>query len=239
MSSIIVIILAFADKMMPPDPHHFFTPMKYTWLFANVISTFYKAAWDFMMDWGLFWNLRGEKTSILRNDTLFHPLAYFAAILFNLIVRTSWILALLLRVFFEKSPTWVSLLLIGAEIFRRFIWNIFRLELEQLSEGYRVVNDLPLPFAHGALPHVDLDSVHKPDPAKDKPWIEWLKSKWLRNVNSPKKSSFFSLREEMPVPFEVTAEMRDQIQTNNTPTVYISPESSVNTPGEETDALLK
>lgn len=43
---------------------------------------------------------------------------------------------------------YTDIILVSLEIFRRFIWNIFRLENEQLSniDQYRVTNDIPLRF---------------------------------------------------------------------------------------------
>lgn len=72
----------------------------------------------------------------------------------NTFLRFLWIIILILNVLYLDTmrrlgvTLYVDIVLGCIELFRRFVWNIFRLENEQLSniDQYRVTMDVPLPF---------------------------------------------------------------------------------------------
>jgi hypothetical protein len=141
LSSIIPICLAFAERMTITDDLHW-NKWRIWWLLANLISTVYKYAWDIIRDWGLFSNIRDTKNVLLRNQLLMEPIWYYIAIVTNLVLRCSWLIVLLLRSNITMGPSaveWISWLVILLELFRRFIWNIFRVELEHINTANKEV----------------------------------------------------------------------------------------------------
>jgi hypothetical protein len=64
---------------------------------------------------------------------------------------------------------WLPWIVIFFELFRRFIWNVFRLENEHLNnvEGYRIVHDVPLPFE---VTNKGLHEMHKTNLQIPKSW---------------------------------------------------------------------
>ena len=65
-------------------------------------------------------------------------------------LRFAWIPFVLIHYLYHGKMNlfWIDLVIASLEIFRRFIWNIFRIENEFLNNigEYRPVRDLPLPF---------------------------------------------------------------------------------------------
>jgi len=116
------------------------------YLFSKTISTFYALAWDLKMDWGFFAANAGENT-LLREETVYpSTLYYYLAMAEDIILRLLWVVGLIL-----KQTTGVPHELIGsvqqiAEVFRRFVWNFFRLENEHLNNcgQFRVVRDISI-----------------------------------------------------------------------------------------------
>jgi len=116
------------------------------YLFSKTISTFYALAWDLKMDWGFFAANAGENT-LLREETVYpSTLYYYLAMAEDIILRLLWVVGLIL-----KQTTGLPHELIGsvqqiAEVFRRFVWNFFRLENEHLNNcgQFRVVRDISI-----------------------------------------------------------------------------------------------
>ncbi len=161
-TNFIPVILAFVQSLVSPGNN--WGPLKIVWLITNVFVTVYKLVWDYYKDWGLFQSWKNDQHEpFLRPNLLYPPVMvrmfdnwltiwqYYIAIIENLILRFFWVILLLIRSFTPIDPITNEWLLFGVtlfEIFRRFVWNIIRLENEQLNnmEGYRVVHDVPLPF---------------------------------------------------------------------------------------------
>lgn len=107
------------------------------------------------------------KTPIgLRSRLLFHAAWYYIAMVLNFVLRCSWILIFVLRLVFGKQLDkyqWIFFLIILAGLFRRFVWNIFRLEVEQVMniEEYRAVRVMPLPYASMSLKQDDSTTNHQ------------------------------------------------------------------------------
>lgn len=71
------------------------------------------------------------------------------AIVLNLILRILWTLTISpASIGIFLNPIFFAAILSGFEIFRRGMWNLIRLENEQLNnmEKFRVVRDIPVPI---------------------------------------------------------------------------------------------
>ena len=158
-------------------------------LFFLVVNSIYCFSWDILMDWGMGVNSewvcyhdlgsgggsKGEeegggvegvgvgrqfnKRSILRPVLLFGNFWSITAIVLNFILRFSWLLR-----FYENDLSFTKdqyvLLLQFLEVFRRGVWNIFRLEWElikvtrdQLKKGREAENDV------GTVKRMDLGNI--------------------------------------------------------------------------------
>ena len=103
----------------------------------SVINSIYSYLWDIMMDWGLI-QLSMKKNAVcvcLRPRSLFFfpSFAYLLAAAVNLALRFSW-MANQLEVFRGLHATQLVLLVELLEVFRRSIWNIFRVEWEIINK---------------------------------------------------------------------------------------------------------
>ncbi|KAK8806089.1 hypothetical protein WA171_007174 [Blastocystis sp. BT1] len=100
---------------------------------AQTVYSLYALYWDIHEDWGLFRNKDIHSPwFLLRKKTLIsHPLCYHVCIWINVILRFIWIPKLLLV---HKMDEDVIYLVFGSlEVIRRGIWNIFRMENEQVN----------------------------------------------------------------------------------------------------------
>lgn len=114
------------------------------WIIAAIVSTCYTFTWDIKMDWGLLDKNAGENT-FLREETVYRSKAfYYFAMIEDLIFRLLWTLTVSvgeLEIFHSEI---LKLILSVCEVFRRFIWNFFRLENEHLNNcgQFRAVRDI-------------------------------------------------------------------------------------------------
>ncbi|XP_012162954.1 xenotropic and polytropic retrovirus receptor 1-like isoform X3 [Ceratitis capitata] len=125
--------------------YEYFFDNPFVWFFiiSNVVQTVYCLAWDMIMDFGVLKKFTGE--NIFLRDQLLYPTGfYYFAIIENFISRIFWAIKLYLyqqeyMVVFH-SNTIAS----GLEMFRRYIWNYFRLENEHLFNAgkFRAVRDI-------------------------------------------------------------------------------------------------
>lgn len=132
------------------------------WLFwvrvvFQAAASAYALVWDVWMDFGL---LQGEKISYLLRETLLfpHPAIYYAAAVIDGACRFLWVLP----VFGMVPPTLLTLyILAGTEVLRRFMWNLFRVEYEQVNNcnTLRAFSDIPLPYNAQDLFYQDMVEV--------------------------------------------------------------------------------
>lgn len=117
------------------------------WIFALCVSSVYTYTWDVKMDWGLFDANASKEYKCLREEIVYStPNFYYFAIVEDFILRFAWTLSVSLT---EVGIVHVDLMmsiLAPLEIFRRFIWNFFRLENEHLNNcgEFRAVRDISI-----------------------------------------------------------------------------------------------
>ena len=132
-------------------------------------STLYNIVWDVVMDWKLQpWNCSKQVRGLRTRRMFASPSLYYAAVAVDAVLRFGWTATLVPHWFaFESaekanslanSPTSTVIttsplvlpLVIVAELGRRAMWAIFRLESEHLhnTEGFRRVEVVPLHFDH-------------------------------------------------------------------------------------------
>ncbi|KAK9500665.1 hypothetical protein O3M35_001890 [Rhynocoris fuscipes] len=119
-------------------------PYFYLWIFASIISTCYSYTWDVKMDWGLFDNKPGDN-KFLREEVVYSYNAYYYfAIVEDLVLRFGWVLSMSLTEMGYIHAELMVAILSPLEVFRRFVWNFFRLENEHLNNcgKFRAVRDI-------------------------------------------------------------------------------------------------
>ena len=100
------------------------------WFVASFVHALYTFIWDIYCDWGL-WQL--WKGTLLRPKLLFRSKCfYFLAIVSDFFLRFAWAVKLTLAVVWQLNSDVIYTGLVIGEILRRFIWNFFRVELEQV-----------------------------------------------------------------------------------------------------------
>lgn len=127
-----MIIFANLDKSSSGtlDGH---SPFFYVWIVSSIVSSTYTYLWDIRMDWGLMDRNAGENVG-LREEIVYSPKGYYYfAILEDLMLRLGWVVSISLQEFTSVDANIVTSVLATLEIFRRFVWNFFRLENEHLN----------------------------------------------------------------------------------------------------------
>ncbi|XP_038219515.1 xenotropic and polytropic retrovirus receptor 1 [Zerene cesonia] len=140
-----------ADYENPYD-----NPFLYAWLGCQFVSSCYTYTWDVKMDWGLFTAGLQAENSLLREEIVYSVGFYYFAIVEDLVLRFIWAPAFYLTDNNIVSNETVVSVLAPLEVFRRFIWNYFRLENEHLNNcgKFRAVRDIsvaPLDSSDQAL----------------------------------------------------------------------------------------
>ncbi|CAL8395943.1 unnamed protein product [Boreogadus saida] len=118
----------------------------YLLIVFSTISSLYTLIWDLRMDWGLFDRGAGENT-FLREEIVYpHKAYYYCAIVEDVILRFAWTIQISLSTITSTHATGdiVATVLAPLEVFRRFVWNFFRLENEHLNNcgEFRAVRDI-------------------------------------------------------------------------------------------------
>ncbi|VDL97979.1 unnamed protein product [Schistocephalus solidus] len=115
-------------------------------------------SWDVIMDWGLL-DCKAKDNPGLRDELVYRFRAYYyCAILEDLIIRFAW--AVLISVIFHHITFPLTLIIL---IFRRVIWNFFRLENEHLNNcgNFRAVRDIFVtPIRKSMFVAMNKDSTH-------------------------------------------------------------------------------
>uniref|UniRef100_A0A8C8G527 Xenotropic and polytropic retrovirus receptor 1 n=1 Tax=Oncorhynchus tshawytscha TaxID=74940 RepID=A0A8C8G527_ONCTS len=118
----------------------------YLLMVFSAVSSLYTLIWDLKMDWGLFDRGAGENT-FLREEIVYPQKAYYyCAIIEDVILRFAWTIQISLTTMTNIPSVGdiVGTVLAPLEVFRRFVWNFFRLENEHLNNcgEFRAVRDI-------------------------------------------------------------------------------------------------
>ncbi|CAG9835977.1 unnamed protein product [Diabrotica balteata] len=127
------------DYATPSD-----NPYMFLWIASQVLSSTYAYTWDIKMDWGLFDKSAGEN-KFLREETVYSSkVFYYFAIVEDLILRFAWAVSLYLTENGYVGGDLMTSILAPLEVFRRFVWNFFRLENEHINNcgQFRAVRDI-------------------------------------------------------------------------------------------------
>ncbi|KAK8789372.1 hypothetical protein WA588_001257 [Blastocystis sp. NMH] len=116
---------------------------------AQTIYTLYALYWDIREDWGLLENSNvHSKWFMLREKTLIpYPFIYHLFIFADILLRFAWVTRIRTQ---KRMDEDISYLLFGTlEVIRRGMWNIFRMENEQVNNcgKFRADLDVPIPFS--------------------------------------------------------------------------------------------
>ncbi|XP_037933725.1 xenotropic and polytropic retrovirus receptor 1-like [Teleopsis dalmanni] len=119
-------------------------PWFYCWILAAIVSSCYAYTWDIKMDWGLF-DAKAGDNKFLREEIVYSSTwFYYFGIIEDLILRFAWTVSMsLIEAGYIEGDVMVTILS-PLEVFRRFIWNYFRLENEHLNNcgKFRAVRDI-------------------------------------------------------------------------------------------------
>ncbi|KAF2077760.1 hypothetical protein CYY_000947 [Polysphondylium violaceum] len=104
------------------------------WICFAITSTFYSYIWDIKKDWGLL--DRKSKNYLLRDNLIYNDkYFYYFAMISNLIMRFSWVVAADPEIFgLHSTLDILGIFLISIEIIRRGQWNFLRLEYQHIVE---------------------------------------------------------------------------------------------------------
>ncbi|XP_043225599.1 xenotropic and polytropic retrovirus receptor 1 homolog isoform X2 [Amphibalanus amphitrite] len=121
----------------------FENPYFYLFVASQLTSSIYTYTWDIKMDWGLFDKNAGDNT-FLREELVYSTQVYYFAIVEDFILRFFWAVSLVVSLVRPGVPTVLTVIAPPLEIFRRFVWNFFRLENEHLNNcgKFRAVRDI-------------------------------------------------------------------------------------------------
>ncbi|KAL0232272.1 hypothetical protein PCE1_002614 [Barthelona sp. PCE] len=108
----------------------------------GVIANSYALWWDFVMDWSVFkFKFRSFEINLANRRRIFSNSSYYCGVIIDIIIRSRFILT-------PIKHSGLYFVINIAEMTRRCIWNVFRLENEQISNTgrFRAVNSVPLLF---------------------------------------------------------------------------------------------
>ncbi|CAF3082773.1 unnamed protein product [Rotaria socialis] len=138
-------------------------PFLYVWIIASFIGATYKLIWDLKMDWGFF-DANDNENKFLREQIVYpSKFYYYAGIIQDVTFRYIWIINVFMH-FRTRSAEYADVIgfIFGLiEVFRRFIWNYFRLENEHLNNcgEFRAVRDISIAPISMRVDHGTLEDM--------------------------------------------------------------------------------
>ncbi|KAH9774004.1 phosphate transporter PHO1 [Citrus sinensis] len=118
-------------------------------LASSAVAVAMSTYWDIVMDWGLL--RRKSKNTYLRDNLVIsNKSVYFAAMVLNIVLRVAWMQLVIEFNLHSLQKMAITTIISCLEVFRRGIWNFFRLENEHLNNvgKYRAFKSVPLPFSY-------------------------------------------------------------------------------------------
>ncbi|XP_045462138.1 xenotropic and polytropic retrovirus receptor 1-like isoform X1 [Harmonia axyridis] len=131
----------YASEYVNESPN----PFLIAWFIAQMISSTYAYMWDIRMDWGLLSTMSKGDNPFLREEIVYSSVHfYYFAIVEDFLLRFLWMPAFFLTDAKIISSDLMTSITAPLEVFRRFIWNFFRLENEHLNNcgKFRAVRDI-------------------------------------------------------------------------------------------------
>ncbi|XP_053380259.1 xenotropic and polytropic retrovirus receptor 1-like [Mercenaria mercenaria] len=134
------------QKELYGDQHRQSHAFFYLWIVSAVFSSCYTLTWDLKMDWGLLDSSAGENRFLREEIVYAYKAYYYFAIVEDFILRFIWSLTVSIGEGLLVHSEILRTLLVSLEIFRRFVWNFFRLENEHLNNcgQFRAVRDISI-----------------------------------------------------------------------------------------------
>lgn len=139
-------------------------------IIVALINAVITAAWDIVIDWSLFQPSR--KNLFLRDDLYLagkrdwkdgtydskRKLVYYAAMIWDVLIRFQWVVWAIAPSTIQQSAV-TSFMVAFAEVLRRFVWVIFRVENEHVANVhlFKVSTDAPLPYPVVFNPDIDIE----------------------------------------------------------------------------------
>lgn len=126
---------------------HKVAELKAVFVTFALLNSIYTSIWDLGMDWSL--GNPYARYPFLRDVLGYRrPWVYYAAMILDPILRFSWIFYAIYSNDVQHSAI-LSFLVALAEVIRRFIWVIFRVENEHCTNvgRFRASRDIPLPYS--------------------------------------------------------------------------------------------
>ncbi|XP_078033645.1 solute carrier family 53 member 1 [Augochlora pura] len=121
-------------------------PWLWLWVISCCVNSIYSFTWDLKMDWGLLDSNAGEN-KFLREEVVYSAAGfYYFAIIEDCVLRFAWIASFVLIECGYVSSDLMTSVVAPLEVFRRFVWNFFRLENEHLNNcgKFRAVRDISI-----------------------------------------------------------------------------------------------
>ncbi|XP_054906591.1 xenotropic and polytropic retrovirus receptor 1a [Poeciliopsis prolifica] len=170
----------------------------YLLIVFSTISSIYTLTWDLIMDWGLFDRGAGENT-FLREEIVYpHKAYYYFAILEDVLLRFAWTIQISLSTMTEPHSVGniVATILAPLEVFRRFVWNFFRLENEHLNNcgEFRAVRDISVAPLNADDQTVLEQMMDQEDGVKNRSGKTWKRNHSL-SLRRPQLSSSHSKKD--------------------------------------------
>jgi hypothetical protein len=118
------------------------------WIIMACSSSLFSYSWDLKMDWGLL-EPNAPHRFLRRTIWYKNPYFYYISGVVNLMLRFMWILSISPAILNQVwRPEFFSFLIAFIEMFRRCLWNLIRVEKEQVANSsfFKAVNELNLPY---------------------------------------------------------------------------------------------
>ncbi|KAH9498993.1 Xenotropic and polytropic retrovirus receptor 1 [Bulinus truncatus] len=169
----------------------------YLWIVSAVVSSCYTYTWDIKMDWGLVDKNAGDNKFLREEIVYAYKAYYYFAMIEDFILRFLWTLTVSVGEGLFYNSTVLKTIFASLEVFRRFVWNFFRLENEHLNNcgQFRAVRDISIGPIDSNFEQQLLDIM---DSENETDWR--LNDKRRRGFRSNKESRLFIDEDDERVP---------------------------------------
>ncbi|XP_013073441.2 xenotropic and polytropic retrovirus receptor 1 homolog [Biomphalaria glabrata] len=169
----------------------------YLWIVSAVISSCYTYTWDIKMDWGLMDKNAGDNRFLREEVVYAYKAYYYFAMIEDFILRFLWTLTVSVGEGLFYNNTVLKTVFASLEVFRRFVWNFFRLENEHLNNcgQFRAVRDISIGPIDSNFEQQLLDIM---DSENETDWR--LNDKRRRGFRNNKESRLFIDEDDERVP---------------------------------------